>query len=177
VLCLLLVSLVQCCNNTQHLNSTLCELPEDPMHTIIVIGASGFIILVVFSLLFFSLRNYHYSPLKGPDVYLAPEEIEKNNSLIDPDSSPQDDPEVFSEFQISRNSESTLSEMVDVTSPSASTNSSPDCIICATRPIEVVLIPCGHLSLCLSCAVKLPSPKTCPLCRQSVTQIVRVYKS
>jgi len=50
------------------------------------------------------------------------------------------------------------------------------CIICSDRRRDVVLVPCGHLSICLTCSNLLPEPKRCPVCRSDVTQIVKVYK-
>ncbi|KAL9646474.1 hypothetical protein ABK040_006470 [Willaertia magna] len=49
------------------------------------------------------------------------------------------------------------------------------CIVCMDRQIDVVLIPCGHLTLCSHCANHL-NEKRCPTCRSSIQQVVKVFK-
>ena len=51
------------------------------------------------------------------------------------------------------------------------------CVICISNPREVVLLDCGHICLCLSCADALPHPRLCPMCRQNVQRIIPVYVS
>jgi hypothetical protein len=48
------------------------------------------------------------------------------------------------------------------------------CKICADGKVEVVMLPCGHLCSCQSCAGALVD---CPICRQKVAGYVRVYLS
>lgn len=48
------------------------------------------------------------------------------------------------------------------------------CVVCMDREINVVLIPCGHLIMCNHCAESLASKK-CPTCRQTISQVVKVY--
>jgi len=50
------------------------------------------------------------------------------------------------------------------------------CVVCMDAPTEAVIIPCGHLAMCLQDAKKL---KECPICRISYTptQVVKVYQS
>ena len=43
------------------------------------------------------------------------------------------------------------------------------CIVCLDRPIGGVLVPCGHLCLCLECAGRLRVGNACPLCRAPAT--------
>lgn len=50
----------------------------------------------------------------------------------------------------------------------------PWCIVCMASPQEVALDPCGHLSMCHSCAASL---KACPVCRGPIEKILRVYMS
>lgn len=49
-----------------------------------------------------------------------------------------------------------------------------DCSICMSRPINVILIPCGHLCLCDQCAEKVSQ---CCLCRRTITSRQLVYYS
>jgi len=50
------------------------------------------------------------------------------------------------------------------------------CIICMDAPTEAVIIPCGHLAMCLKDAKKL---NKCPICRAPYTlsQIIKVFHS
>jgi len=53
-----------------------------------------------------------------------------------------------------------------------------DCIICFEAPKNTVLIPCGHLVLCLKCARGLKlSNKLCPVCRSDIESVYRAYYS
>ena len=46
------------------------------------------------------------------------------------------------------------------------------CCVCLSKPIQVVLIPCGHACLCRRCSRKL---ELCPLCRLNIQATQRVY--
>ena len=57
-----------------------------------------------------------------------------------------------------------------------------DCVICLSAPRTHIFAPCGHLSLCNSCAFKTPYRKrkrmkkvSCPICRQVADSIVKIY--
>ncbi|CAF1269617.1 unnamed protein product [Adineta ricciae] len=54
---------------------------------------------------------------------------------------------------------------------------SHDCTICLDRIRDTVLIPCGHICLCYSCADELHQRGTrqCPICRATIMTINRVY--
>ena len=47
------------------------------------------------------------------------------------------------------------------------------CKICFDRPVETVLLPCGHSLLCQHCAGTVG--RTCPMCRVKIQQVVRTY--
>lgn len=48
------------------------------------------------------------------------------------------------------------------------------CSVCMDSPPDVVMVPCGHIYACEKCGKKL---KECALCREPVTQVLRVYYS
>lgn len=50
-----------------------------------------------------------------------------------------------------------------------------DCSICLQRSSDTVMVPCGHLCVCQQCSTHVQ--QTCPICRASVTQMVRTYAS
>ena len=51
------------------------------------------------------------------------------------------------------------------------------CVICLAKPREVVVLNCGHVSMCHECATMLPEPQKCPICRQKVEKITPIYVS
>ena len=48
------------------------------------------------------------------------------------------------------------------------------CKICADKELGVVLIPCAHFVTCTSCAASLTR---CPVCRSTITSLVKTYLS
>lgn len=48
------------------------------------------------------------------------------------------------------------------------------CKVCYERPLDCVLLPCGHLTTCVKCSGKLD---TCPVCRQVIAETKRVFRS
>ena len=50
------------------------------------------------------------------------------------------------------------------------------CVICLTNPREVITLECGHIAMCSDCAQALPSPNTCPVCRESIERFLPVYR-
>jgi len=48
------------------------------------------------------------------------------------------------------------------------------CKVCEENFLEIVLIPCGHVCLCLACSERI---KVCPICRTQADQKLRVYQS
>ena len=51
------------------------------------------------------------------------------------------------------------------------------CVVCLSQPRDVLLLECGHICVCSECALALPSPRSCPICRQRVERIVPAYVS
>eukprot|EP00252_Welwitschia_mirabilis_P021178 TRINITY_DN5352_c0_g1_i1.p1 TRINITY_DN5352_c0_g1~~TRINITY_DN5352_c0_g1_i1.p1 ORF type:complete len:397 (+),score=79.54 TRINITY_DN5352_c0_g1_i1:241-1431(+) len=53
------------------------------------------------------------------------------------------------------------------------------CVICLGRRRRSAFIPCGHLVCCSACAqrVQRDSNPKCPVCRQSISNSVRIYDS
>ena len=50
------------------------------------------------------------------------------------------------------------------------------CKICMDKPIDCVIIPCGHLACCLGCANIIDQMRQrCPICRQDIVMIQPVY--
>ena len=51
-----------------------------------------------------------------------------------------------------------------------------ECKICFDAPINTVLVPCGHLCVCLECSKRLVgSSRVCPICRTKIRKVVRTY--
>lgn len=47
------------------------------------------------------------------------------------------------------------------------------CIICTDKPVDTVIVHCGHLVACFECASMLDD---CPVCRKSKRQAVKVFR-
>mmetsp|Transcript_22376 Transcript_22376/g.39004 ORF Transcript_22376/g.39004 Transcript_22376/m.39004 type:complete len:404 (+) Transcript_22376:80-1291(+) len=51
-----------------------------------------------------------------------------------------------------------------------------ECTICMNAPKESLMAPCGHVSSCHSCAMKIYNMKDrCPVCRQRIDKVYKVY--
>lgn len=50
----------------------------------------------------------------------------------------------------------------------------PTCIVCEENPKTILLMPCKHLCLCLTCS-EHPTMKKCPICRQHIAYHVEAY--
>lgn len=48
------------------------------------------------------------------------------------------------------------------------------CVVCLERIKCIVLVPCGHLCLCISCSSRLKMDE-CPLCREDIIHKQYVY--
>ncbi|XKL59839.1 hypothetical protein PGB90_000855 [Kerria lacca] len=54
---------------------------------------------------------------------------------------------------------------------------SKECKICFDKPVESILIPCGHMCLCKTCALNLCiRERICPICRCMIKETYKVYK-
>ena len=48
------------------------------------------------------------------------------------------------------------------------------CKVCEEKELEVVLLPCAHVCLCLGCSERLSN---CPICRVPIRQRLKMYQS
>uniref|UniRef100_A0A8C1TKM0 Leucine rich repeat and sterile alpha motif containing 1 n=1 Tax=Cyprinus carpio TaxID=7962 RepID=A0A8C1TKM0_CYPCA len=58
------------------------------------------------------------------------------------------------------------------TAPSPDRWSSSECVVCMEHESQVIFLPCGHVCCCQTCSDALQS---CPMCRGTVSQRVRLY--
>ncbi len=47
------------------------------------------------------------------------------------------------------------------------------CVVCMDAPLQTVFLECGHLACCTNCSEKL---KLCPICRNTITRVVPIYR-
>jgi hypothetical protein len=50
------------------------------------------------------------------------------------------------------------------------------CCICLTDPYNIVFLPCKHLCVCISCNTAKIT-RRCPICRETIHDIIQVYTS
>lgn len=48
----------------------------------------------------------------------------------------------------------------------------PVCVVCLSNPVEVLIIDCGHLCLCVDCCDQV---RSCPICRGSIASTVGAF--
>lgn len=56
-------------------------------------------------------------------------------------------------------------------------SSEGDCKVCFDSKIDCVLFPCKHSCMCHDCATTVVENFPCPICRQPVTEIVKIFIS
>ncbi|CAL8078338.1 unnamed protein product [Orchesella dallaii] len=59
-------------------------------------------------------------------------------------------------------------------------NWSVECVACCERPVDSVFYSCGHMCMCYQCAVEYWKTKEkgcCPICRATISDVIRTYKS
>lgn len=64
--------------------------------------------------------------------------------------------------------------VVEVTGVDDDGTTDSECLICFANSVDSVLVPCGHMCCCQECAEAM---KECPVCRQTISQIVKTYKT
>ncbi|CAL1535581.1 unnamed protein product [Lymnaea stagnalis] len=53
-----------------------------------------------------------------------------------------------------------------------------DCKVCWEQTINCVLYTCGHMCLCYNCATTIRGEKgLCPICRQAIVDVIKIYRS
>ena len=50
------------------------------------------------------------------------------------------------------------------------------CVVCMSEPRDCVLVDCGHICVCTTCAQEL-IPHQCPICRKRILQVIPVYQA
>ena len=48
------------------------------------------------------------------------------------------------------------------------------CVICCEIDRDCVYLPCKHNTACIKCSKNL---KECPICREKITELIRIYKA
>jgi len=52
-----------------------------------------------------------------------------------------------------------------------------ECVVCMDSARDSLLVPCHHLCVCMACANSLKTDHgLCPVCRQNITGVIRVYQ-
>lgn len=93
-------------------------------------------------------------------------------SIVPPLPQPKQ-PEVSAQ-SLSMSSDAELMSSADPKGGARRVRRRPWCVICMAKPQEVAIDPCGHLSMCHSCAGAV---QACPMCRGPILKALRVYIS
>ncbi|XP_052228913.1 protein neuralized-like isoform X2 [Dreissena polymorpha] len=58
-------------------------------------------------------------------------------------------------------------------------NENNECNVCYERPVNAVLYTCGHMCMCFECAqaVRKERNPLCPICRQEIKDVIKIYRS
>ncbi|TNV70833.1 hypothetical protein FGO68_gene16384 [Halteria grandinella] len=66
-----------------------------------------------------------------------------------------------------------LTEAYGLNSSRTDDSTSQECVICLCNNKETIAKPCKHVSMCSGCAqVVFNSEKKCPVCRQTISEII-----
>lgn len=69
-----------------------------------------------------------------------------------------------------------LAEPGDAEQPHFEVAEDNECVVCFENAIDTCLVPCGHIAVCSQCAdriVREQRNQPCPICRTSITSVVR----
>lgn len=64
--------------------------------------------------------------------------------------------------------------------PSPGTQGHHECTVCYEKPVDSVLYMCGHMCMCYECALQQWRGRGgghCPICRASIRDVIRTYRS
>ncbi|KAM6110414.1 E3 ubiquitin-protein ligase LRSAM1 isoform 3-T3 [Pterocles gutturalis] len=70
--------------------------------------------------------------------------------------------------------EEPLSPVVPTAPPLRWDEKKSECVVCMEQETQMIFLPCGHVCCCQSCCERLHA---CPLCRQDITQRIRIFHS
>lgn len=54
-----------------------------------------------------------------------------------------------------------------------------ECVVCLERPADCVLYTCGHMCMCYLCARDVVQNRgaLCPICRQAIRDVIKIFRS
>lgn len=67
----------------------------------------------------------------------------------------------------------------ETTMDSSAETEASECTVCYERAVNAVLYTCGHMCMCFECAIVVKNHKSalCPICRQEIKDVIRIYKT
>lgn len=67
----------------------------------------------------------------------------------------------------------------ETTMDSCSETEASECTVCYERAVNAVLYTCGHMCMCFECAIVVKNHKSalCPICRQEIKDVIKIYKT
>jgi len=97
--------------------------------------------------------------------------VEKTKRLY---ASYQENKRLESELSESQEKQSGSAKETETSGKSKKVDEEDLCKICMEAVIDCVLLDCGHMVSCIKCGKRLAE---CPMCRQNIVRVIRVFKS
>ncbi|QDZ17524.1 hypothetical protein HOP50_01g00330 [Chloropicon primus] len=152
-------------------NLTLEELFRNYSWDVLVCSASG---TIVFLWVFFFVRRgrERSHPEEGVRRGSSRDRLLDYIELIDEDSD-NDTESSAGEGEGEQSEDEEKGEVLrNVAGDESAKDASDGCVICMSSKKLVVLVPCGHSSICRKCSRRLD---TCPFCRQPIIKRQKIY--
>ena len=86
------------------------------------------------------------------------------------------DPGAFKQFYDWLQTQPAKGEEEPDTKKAKTDDDNETCKICCARPIDSVLVPCGHVISCMSCGERFDNGP-CPVCKQGVALVLKTYRA
>lgn len=100
--------------------------------------------------------------------------LQSHDEIMKPRTVLEEEEQLKLALELSKKPVSGENEKLEDENHEISGGSSSECVVCLEDSVDSVIVPCGHLCCCESCASQLTA---CPVCRGSVTQVVKTFKT
>jgi len=117
-----------------------------------------------------SIKNKNQTTTKGIEFDLPQKQKQKCAEEEEPTSLSSSSASTSKPAPVSVPEEHSHNELQRTQTESEGDNT---CSVCMDKPIDTAILECGHVCVCHSCGEALT---TCPICRQPIARIVKIFK-